>query len=160
MHYQIQAPAQRCAVTNRELKPGEPVYSVLFDRGATLERQDFSAEAWQGPPAGAFSFWRGRVPARDQSPRLQFDPELLLDCFQRLEAEAEPQKVNFRYILALLLMRHKRLKFEEMRAEGGAEWLVLRDAKARRSHRVRDPHLTDEQLAAVQDEVFKVLGLA
>jgi hypothetical protein len=159
MEYQIQASTRRCARTGRELRPGERFFSVLYDRPGGLVREDISAEAWQGPPEDAFSFWQTRVPA-EPAKRLQIDEELLLDCFTRLAAESEPAKVNFRYVVALLLMRRKRLRFEEVAVADGCEFLLLRCPRTRQLHRVLNPQLTDEQMSQVQDEVHKVLGLS
>ena len=159
MNYEIQANSMRCSKTGRELRPGEKFYSVLYDRGTAYERCDFSVEAFDGPPADAFSFWMGHVPPREGPQRVQFDEEVLFDFFERLSEETEPRKVSFRYILTLLLMRRKRLKFEEVRTEAGAEWLLLHCAKTRKTYKVVNPRLTEEQLAAVQEEVQKVLGL-
>lgn len=156
--YQIQENTRRCAATGRELRPGERFFSVLLDENGRFVRQDYSGEAWQGPPPGAFSFWCGRVPARDDSRKPRIDDELLVDCFQRLEGQAEPAKVNFRYVVALLLMRRKRFKFEEARKQNGQEILCLRCARSRTQYQVVNPGLTEDEMAAVQDEVFKVLG--
>lgn len=156
--YQIQPNTRRCVLSGRELQPGEKYYSVLLDEGGHFIRQDFAHEAWQGPPQKAFSFWAGRVPAPERGRRLQIDDELLMDCFQRLEGQAEANRINFRYIVALLLMRRKRLKFEEARVENGQETLQLRDARTGAAHQVVNPRLTEEEMAAVQEEVFKVLG--
>ena len=61
-------------------------------------------------------------------------------------------------MVALLLMRRKRLRFEEARVENGQETLQLRDARTGARHQVVNPRLTEEEMAAVQEEVFKVLG--
>lgn len=156
--YQIQANTRRCAATGRELRPGERVYTVLLDEGGKLVRQDYSSEAWTGPPPGAFSFWVGRVPAQDEKRRPPIDDELLLDCFRRLEGQTEPERVNFRYVVALLLMRRKRFKFEEAQVEDGQEVLALRCTRTRESYKVVNPGLSDDEIVRVQDEVFKVLG--
>src|SRR5579859_2713793 len=111
--YQIQEITRRCCLTGRELQPGERFYSVLVDEGGKFQRKDYSQEAWQGAPAEAFSFWAGRVPPREENRRPKIDDELLFDCFRRLEGETEPGRINFRYVVALLLMRRKRFKFEE-----------------------------------------------
>jgi hypothetical protein len=158
--YQIQANTRRCAATGRELRPGERIYTVLLDEAGKFVRQDFSNEAWQGPPANAFSFWAGRVPEQDDQRRLPIDDDLLFDCFRRLEGETGTDRVNFRYVVALLLMRRKRLKFEETRVEQGQELLCLRCRRSGDLHRVVNPGLSDEQMAQVQEEVFKVLGWA
>jgi hypothetical protein len=156
--YQIEANTRRCAATGRELHSGEKYFAALLEVDGKFVRQDYSSEAWTGPPAGAFSFWTGRVPAADEGRRPRIDDDLLLDCFQRLEGQAEPDKVNFRYVVALLLMRRRRLKFEEVRTAGGEETLCLRCARTRTRYEVVNPRLTEGQMAAVQEEVLKVLG--
>jgi len=92
--YQIQPNTRRCAATNRELQPGERYFAVLREEDDRFVRQDFSVEAWQGPPAGVFSFWSGRVPTASQPARPRFDDELLFDCFTRLEGEASSQSLR------------------------------------------------------------------
>ncbi|MBY0525054.1 MAG: hypothetical protein K2R98_16735 [Gemmataceae bacterium] len=156
--YQIQANTRRCAGSGRELRPGERVYTVLLDEAGKFVRQDYSTEAWTGPPSNAFSFWVARLPKDEESRRPRIDDELLLDCFRRLQGQVEPDRVNFRYVLALLLMRRKRLKFEDARTEGDQEILRLRCAKTREQHEVVNPRLADDEMAGVQEEVFKVLG--
>jgi hypothetical protein len=158
MEYEIEANTRRCAATGRELQPGERFYSVLLDQAGQFIRQDYAGDTWQGPPERAFSFWTGRVPAQDQSRRPRIDEDVLMDCFQRLQAQTEPGRLNFRYVVALLLMRRKRLRFEETRVENGQEILSLRCNRTRAVHRVLNPRLSEEEMAAVQEEVFEVLG--
>jgi hypothetical protein len=157
-NYQIQPITRRCAATNKELAPGSKFYTVLFDRDGKFVREDYSSEAWHGPPPGAFSFWSGRVPAAAQGKQLRLDDEMLLDCFTRLQGETESGRVNFRFVLALLLMRRKRFKFEQVRREGEQEFLQLRCARSGVRHDVLHPRLGEEEMAAVQEEVLKVLG--
>jgi hypothetical protein len=156
--YQIQPNTRRCAVTGQELPPGAQFFSVLLDQAGKLVRQDYSSAAWTGPPEGAFSFWSGRVPAREQSRQPGINDELLLDCFVRLHGETEPGRVSFRYVIALLLMRRKRLRFERVAVDGEYEVLHLRCARTGAAYEVINPRLTQEEMIAVQDEVFKVLG--
>lgn len=156
--YQIQASTRRCAVTGRELNPGEACYSVLLEEGGSLARKDYSVQAWQGPPEGAFSFWKTRLPTGQAVKRPPIDDELLLECFHRLEGETEPGKQSFRFVLALLLIRRRRLRLEESGRDGGQELLTLRCTRGGGRVTVIDPGLSDEELETVQDEVFRVLG--
>jgi hypothetical protein len=156
--YQIQPHTRRCALTGRELRPGECFYTALLEEGERFLRRDYSAEAWQGPPAGAIGFWSGRVPPPDQARRPRIDDDLLMDCFMRLEGQDDPSRVSFRYVIALLLLRRKWFKFEGGHSEGGREVLRMRSARTREVHDVVNPGLSDEEMALVQDEVFKVLG--
>ncbi len=156
--YQIQPNTRHCCVSGRELKPGEKFFSALLEEGGKLARRDYAADAWAGPPEKAIGFWSGRVPAAEQSRKLRIDDDLLADCFARLDARGEPAQVNFRYVVALLLMRRRRFKFEETTTEGGQEVLKLRCAKTGAEHLVLNPRLTEDEMRTVQDEVFKVLG--
>jgi hypothetical protein len=158
MDYQIQPNSRRCAITGRELQPGERFFSALLEEAQQFVRRDYSTEAWQGPPSGAFSFWTGRVPTGTEKVKPRFDDDLLEECFQRLEGQTEPGRVNFRYVVALLLMRRRRFKFETSKVDGGVEKITLRCLRTNEKHEVVNPRLSDEEMAQVQDEVFQVLG--
>ena len=154
--YQIQANTRRCSATGRVLLPGERIFSVLREEQGKLVRQDFAADAWKGPPEGAFSFWAGKVPNSDEDRRPRIDDDLLMDCFRRLRGQTEQDR--FRYVVALLLLRRKRLKFDSSRMEEGREVLCFRDPRTREAHEAVNPNLSDDAIAAVQEDVFKVLG--
>jgi hypothetical protein len=158
MDYQIQPNSRRCAVTGRDLQAGERFYSALVEEDHRLTRKDYSAEAWQGPPQGAVSFWTGHVPAATDKVKPRFDDDLLEDCFQRLEGQTEPSRVNFRYVVALLLMRRRRLRFETSVMDAGVEKMILSCLRSGARHEVINPRLSDDEMTQVQDEVFSVLG--
>ncbi len=158
--YDIQAPSLVCAATGRELKPGDRFFAVLTEDAGKLVRADFATDAWTGPPEAVVAYWAGKVPLAGQKPRKPVvNDELLLDCFDRLKDSADPDGLNFRYVATLLLMRRKRFKFEDAsRDEQGRDVLAVRDTRGGAVHQVIDPRLTDEQVATVQAEVFRVLG--
>jgi len=158
MDYQIQGNTRRCAASGRELQTGEKFYSVLVDDQGKLVRHDYAGDAWRGPPEGAFSFWSGRVTAVEDSRRPRIDDDLLMDCFGRLEGNLEPERLSFRYVVALLLMRRRRLRFEEARTVNGQEVISLCCVRTRTQHQVINPRLSQDEMARVQDEVFRVLG--
>jgi hypothetical protein len=128
----------------------------LSETPAGFVRTDFCAEAWTGLPDGAVGFWRAVVPKSPKEPRVVVDASVLMDCFVRLMEVDDPGKQNFRFILALLLLRRKALKLVGSQREGGIDWLVLR-APAGNEYRVVTPDLSEEQLAAMQSEVEKML---
>lgn len=158
MDYRIEPNSRRCAATGRELQPGERYYTALLEQDHALVRQDFSTEAWQGPPTGAFSFWRGKVPPSQEASKPRFNDDLLEDCFLQLDGTEEPGKVAFRYVVALLLMRRRRYKLDETFEEGGVEKMRLKHSRTGASHEVVHPHLSEEEILQVQDDVFQVLG--
>jgi hypothetical protein len=158
MDYQIQPNSRRCAVTGRELRAGERYYSALVEEGRQFVRRDYSSEAWQGPPQDALGFWTGHVLATSAKTKPCIDDEMLEDCFLRLEGDNDPGRVNFRYVVALLLMRRRRFRFETSKVEAGVETLTLRCMRNGAQYEVINPRLSDDEMTQVQDEVFKVLG--
>jgi hypothetical protein len=156
--YQIQPNSRRCTVTGRELQPGEPYFSALVEEGNQLMRRDYSSEAWAGPPPGAFSFWKGRVPPPQGTVRPRFDDDLLEECFHRLEGQTDPGRINFRYVVTLLLLRRKRLRLEQSIIEGDVEILTVQGNRDGLRWRVVNPRLTEAEMEQVQHEVFQVLG--
>jgi hypothetical protein len=88
----------------------------------------------------------------------RFDDDLLEDCFQRLEGQVEPSRVNFRYVIALLLMRRRRFRYETSVMENGVETMILRCQRTQTKHEVINPRLNDDAMTQVQEEVFNVLG--
>ena len=156
--YDIAAPSRVCTATGRDLKPGEPFVAVLLEEGEKFVRKDYAADAWPGAPAGAVAFWTGKVPPADRPRKPTFNDDLLLEWFQHLAGSTEANRQNIRYVVALLLMRRKRLKFEDAKRQGGTDVLILRDARNGTRHEIPDPRLSDAEIVAVQDEVFQALG--
>jgi hypothetical protein len=158
LDYHVQPHTRRCVASGRELQAGEKYFSALVEEKGKLVRKDYSSEGWQGPPAGAFGFWTGRVPAKDQARKLRIDADRLLDCFQRLDGNRFAEQAPFRYVLALLLIRAKRLQILDTRIDGEREILRLRCVRGGTQYDVVNPQLTTDELAAVQEQVLQIVG--
>lgn len=156
--YQIQPGSRRCSQTGRELKPGEKFYTVLIENDGRFVRMEYAPEAWSGPPPDAFSFWMAHVPRSDSQPKMIIDDDLLMDCFQRLDGQVETKKLHFRYVVALLLMRRKRFRFEDMKVVKGDEILVLRCVRTKAVYEVLNPQLSEAEIEQVQEQVVQLLG--
>lgn len=156
--FDIAAPARTCAASGRELRPGDRVVSVLREDDGRFARSDFAEDAWQGPPPEAIAWWHGRIPDSKKPAKPTFNEEVLLDLFRHLSEAADPQRVNFRYVTALLLMRRKRLKFDDLHKSDGRDMLLVRDARTGQRFEVLDPRLDEDAIAGVQDELFAALG--
>jgi hypothetical protein len=111
MDYDIQRCTRRCAVTDRELQPGEDVYSVVVWEGGQWVRRDYSAEAWSGPPQEAVAWWKSRIALPTQRRRSWAPGEVMLQLFEELENQ--PGQEDFRYVLALLMVRRNLLRQED-----------------------------------------------
>lgn len=155
--WQVESPKGRCATTGRPLEEGEAFYTVLFEDGESFRRADYCCEAWAGPPDGAFCCFRTRVPVKEKRKKLLVDDELLVNFFVRLGAETQPVRIHFRFVLALILMRKRLLRYEGSSREGAEETWTMTLASDRSSHRVVNPRLMDEQIDAVSRQLSAIL---
>ena len=92
--------------------------------------------------------------------------------FQRMEGRSEPQEVRFRFVLALILMRKRLLKYEGMEtANANDEKQNSKSAEApvpevwqmklrgrEESITVINPHLTEEQIGEVSGQLSSILA--
>ncbi len=156
MEFEIQKCARRCARSERELRPGDLVYSALVSEASTIERRDFAEEAWDGPPENAVGWWQARIPTPEQN-RVQWAPhEVMLHYFVELEAAADQQ--DLRYVLALLMVRRRILRLEGSESEGEqGEQLVLYCPGNETEYRI--PVVTPEgpRVQEIQQELARLL---
>ena len=153
------ARGQRVCACGRELTENETYCAALYEEGEQFVRKDYCLPCWEKVKGeGAhFSFWKTVVPPKHQKRRLFADDEVLLDFFFRLDGETDEQRRHFFYLLGLILMRKKILKFEDIQRDGEHEFLCLRYPREDRVFRVPDPKLTEEQTAALKEQLSQIL---
>lgn len=155
--WEVEPAAGRCAVTGRRLEEGEEFYSVLFEDGEGFRRCDYSVASWNGPPEESYCHFKSRIPIKQRRKKLLVDNEILVNFFLRLGEETEPARVQFRFVLALILMRKRLLRYEGSAVEGGAEVWRMVLMTDRSEHRVTNPRLTDEQIEGVSSQLSAIL---
>jgi hypothetical protein len=155
--YQVEPMKGRCAVTGRVLEEGEEFYTVLFEEGESFRREEYSLGAWSGPPEGCYCSFKTRVPVKTKRKKLLVDDDVLTGFFIRLAEETEPVRVQFRFVIALILMRKRRLKYEGSQMENGVEVWTMTMPRDHSAHRVVNPRLTDDQIEGVSRELSAIL---
>lgn len=150
MEYKVRPLGKTCAATGEPLLPGGRVYSVLTEQDGILERRDYSASAWQGPPSGAIGYWQCVVPTPEVKPASAWDTETLLALFEKLYDEGEESQQKTLYVLALLLLQRRRLKLEGARNTDGTEQLELYGSRGEGPYEVRDQQLSQEEIHELQ----------
>ena len=155
--WQVESATGTCAVTGRKLEEGEEFYTVLLEDGESFRRLDYSLEAWTAPPEGSFCHFKTRVPVKEKAKKLLVDNDLLVNFFLRLEDETEPVRVQFRFVLGLILMRKRLLRYESTKGEDEGEIWQMLLTKDQSTHRVVNPHLTDDQIEGVSQELSAIL---
>ncbi len=154
---QIDRTAGRCVRTGRQFEEGEEYYAVLFEDGDVFRREDYSLDAWKDPPKNAYCFFKTKMPIKAERKRLLVDDHLLFSFFQRLADETEMARLQFRFVLALILMRKRLLKYDETVHDGDSESWRLRCTKDQSSHLVLNPQLTDDQIEGVSKQLSAIL---
>ncbi len=155
--WEVETATGRCAVTGRAFEEGEEFYAVLFEDGDSFTRADYCLEAWQGAPEGAYCHFKTRVPVKEKRKNLLVDQELLINFFERLAEETEPVRVQFRFVLALILMRKRLLRYEGSTVEEGVEIWRMTRPREQSVHRIINPHLTDQQIEGVSEQLTAIL---
>jgi hypothetical protein len=104
-----------------------------------------------------FCYWKTRLPHPNQKKQIFVDDEMLLAFFERLGKETEQEKVNFRFVLALILMRKRRLKYDATRVEDAKEIWRLRIVSEKQIVEVINPHLDEEQIEQLSSQIGQIL---
>ena len=153
MEYQFRPLGKKCAATGADLEPGTVCHSVLILRNGELQRLDYSKPGWAGPPEGALGVWKCVVPKAAEVRHEPLDTNALMRCFEQLTEEANPAREGLRYVLALLLVKKRRLRLDGSQVHGEEEYLQLAGAQGEGAYEVRDLNPTDEEVHQWQREL-------
>lgn len=149
----------RCAASGEALAPGTPCVSVLRDLGdAGYERLDYAVEAWASGvrPEGEYYFWRTIVPQPNERRAITIDDDVLEEMLVRLEEDTRPERIAFRWLVALMLLRKRRLRHLRVETRDGREtWLFHRrsDGDGAPPIAVVNPHLDEDDLRSLADQL-------
>jgi len=186
--YEIERPTLVCGVTGRELVEGEPYVATLVETSEAelaamssaeqarhalgLKRVDVSMEAWEADAAlreRAFCWWKTKVPtAGERKQKLLVDDSALMQLLERLADAESEERLAFRFVLALILLRKKLLRHDRTeRREDGSWWVFTPKADAskgplgrwsdKRVIEVRDAELDGPAVEAVTEQLGEVL---
>src|SRR4030042_242978 len=144
--WEIDRPLGQCCGSGKKIEYGEEYFAALVETGERLERRDFCADYWLAERPNVYCYWKTRLPRPDEKKHKFVDDEMLMAFFGRLEKETEQEKINFRFVLALVLMRKRRLKYDSSRTEDGKEIWRLRIAGEKEFVEETNPNLEEEQI--------------
>lgn len=156
MDYNIKALGKTCSASGDPLTPGSTCYSVLLMENGKLVRVDYNADSWSGPPDNAVAHWRSDVPDAKEETVNPLDPEYLFEYFERLSEDASDREQKMRYVLALLLVRKRRLQIDGTRRDGDESYLQVSGIRGEGFFEIRDPELSDEEIEQLQVQLVPV----
>jgi hypothetical protein len=160
-----------CAQSGRQLEVGEEHIAALIEspEDEPLTRVAYSLDAWSnGPnlPPGStlFGFWKRTIPESDEQPKQLVSQEEMFDLFEQLGEANDHKQLAFRYLLALILMRKKKLVFERSKPCTKTEQGLLVVRQRQRGGQgqlfdVIDPGLDDETVAQATEELGQIMNL-
>ena len=139
-----------CAACERAFADGEGHFSLLGIEGEELARSDLCIGCWQLGPASrehALFWWRTRHEVARRK-GLALNLEAIEALFHGLARREERHLNELRYLLALLLLRKRRLKLLRLARMEQSDPMNSAQGEAMV---VRKPRHTEEQLVAVFD---------
>ena len=155
--WEINKPLGQCYGTGRKITYGEEYFGALVETEEGLQRRDFCADYWESQQPDVFCYWKTRLPKPGQKKQLFIDDKMLMAFFERLEKETEQEKIDFRFVLSLILMRKRILKYNATRIEEGKEIWHLRVVGDKQNVEVINPHLDEEQIEQLSSQIGEIL---
>jgi hypothetical protein len=157
--YDVARPHGRCFVSNRTIEPGEKFMAALRETPQGFERLDVSVESWeQFDRTGVLAFWQAVMPRAEAKKRLFVDDTVLSELFERLGEATEPVKLNFRFVLGLILMRKRLVIYDSTRTESDREVWRVRMKGRDDLIDLLNPKLNEQQIVEVSQQLNQVLS--
>ena len=155
--YDVSRTAGTCHATGHVFSEDESFYSVILETETGFERRDYSADAWEGAPDDAVCHFKTRMPKKEAPRKTFVDDAVLQTFFNRLDGTTEPAKQRFRFVLSLILLRKRILRYENSRREGDGELWIMRQIGDRKKHEVYNPGLSEDEIGEVTSQLGAVL---
>ncbi|MEO6437214.1 MAG: hypothetical protein ABIP55_15845 [Tepidisphaeraceae bacterium] len=157
--YDVARPLGKCHVTGEPIVPGDKFMAALRETPIGFERIDVSLNVWpQFDRKDVLAFWQAVMPTHEQKRKVFVDDEVLCDLFERLKETDEPPKLNFRFVLGLILMRKKMLIYDESRTVDGKDIWVLHFKGREEKLDLLNPRLDEAQMAEVSQQLGQILN--
>lgn len=133
-----------CSDCSRSFQEGEEVYSLLRMAEDELQRVDACRACFDQRDASQdVVFWRTSHSEKKGAMMVDFD--LLLAAMEGLAADARDDRKDLCYLLALLLVRHRKLRLERVEMRGAKEFLILRKVRSQNRFPVESRELETER---------------
>ena len=159
MDWHVTKGAKNCSRCEKLFEEEEEYFSALYDNDAEFTRKDLCLSCWDmNRQEDSFSYWKTKVHKKAEPVRQYANIEVFYDLFVRSENEDNASNKNFRYVLALYLMRKKVLTLKSISRENGEEFLILQKSKEDKETKVFNPRLDQEGILVVKEEIGKLLG--
>ncbi len=157
--WEIKKTLGECCGTGRKFEVGEEYFAALIETDEGFERRDFSLEFWRQEKPEVYCYWKTKIADSEQKKKLFVDDDMLMTFFERLAEETDREKINFRFVLTLVLMRKRILKYDSSGLKDGREIWKLRVTGEKRMVEVADPHLAEDEIEQLSSQIGQILQI-
>lgn len=158
MDWNISRSQGYCLSCRKSFQEAEEFFSSLWIEQDGLLRRDYCLSCWsEGGVAGFFSFWKTRIPKKEEPIRRPVDGSVIFNLFLRLGEVQEPWARNLEYVLGLFLLRKKRLRLKGQGRDEKGEFLLLASQEEDRLFHLYDPNLSEVEIERLNDEIVRLL---
>lgn len=155
--WEIKKTLGQCSGTGEEFAVGQDYFAALVETEEGFKRQDFSVEYWQENKPQVYCFWKTKMADPQNKKKVFIDDEMLMSFFERLGEETDKEKINFRFVLTLVLMRKRKLKYLSDAIRDGKEIWHMRVAGEGREVTVINPHLSEDQIESLSEQMGEIM---
>jgi hypothetical protein len=162
--WKIARKGSACAGCQAEFRPGTVFISAIYESepGAesTFDRVDTCPECFEKEERAPFSRWFTTHPKKVTDQPL-LDLDMARDFLLRLAREGNPERHTLMFILALLLMRKRKVKLVEQRTEGDRPVMefLLPLADGEETIVIPSVHPSEEETGGIEKELGRLFGL-
>ena len=141
-----------CSDCEQPFAEDQVFWSLLRVGEEGFARVDLCASCFDTrDPEQDLFWWRTcHVPGKQA---LRMDPDALMGVMASLSEDSRSERLDFRFLLALLLVRHRRLRLLSVSRQGKREFLRLRRVRGKKEFEVEVRELD----AACRDQLAGVL---
>lgn len=122
-----------CVACERGFVEGEAVFSMLRLEEDELQRGDLCAACFDRRDQAADLIW-WRTSHQERKGGMRMDFELVLALFEKLGENPSEGTLDLRFLLSLLLVRHRKLRLVGVRTRGKREFLQLRKPRTKKEY--------------------------
>lgn len=158
--YDVSRPLGKCHVSGLPIEPGAKFMAALRETPMGFERVDVSLDAWPTfERSDVLAFWQTIMPSPQAVKKKLFvDDQVLCELFERLSTATEAAKLNFRFVLGLILMRKRMIVYESTRIDGESEIWQVRFKGKDVMLDLLNPRLDEQQVAEVSQQLGEILN--
>lgn len=157
--FEVARPHGVCAVCGQVIEPDTRFTAALLDTPAGFQRADCQIECWPAyDRSQVIAFWQTVMPRPEAKKKVFVDDQILSELFVRLADATEPARLNFRFVLGLILMRKRLVVYENTRQENGQEIWVMHLKGSEESIDLVNPRLGEPQMKEVSEQLSEILS--